>query len=199
MPPTPSKPFEVLLTGFGPWGDVHNNMNPSWEAVKLLTDEVLTNQPSNLINDSVATRSISSSSNIPIHITTKEIPVSYKTVLEQVPTFQNLPPSTASISVDSSVSQPSISKTYDLIVHVGVGGSGAVKLEGLARKFTYDKLDVESKFPPGEGSHRGFIGSEWAESKEVLYTKLNRNKILKFCQTKGVESIAKSEDAGTSR
>lgn len=201
MPPTPSEPFEVLLTGFGPWGDIHNDMNPSWEAVKLLTDEVLSNQPSNLINDSIATRSVSSSSDIPIHITTKKISVSYETVLKEVPAFQHLPPSSSSLmdSIDSSVSQPSISKSYDLIVHVGVGESGAVKLEGLARKFTYDKLDVDSKLPPGSLGHRGYLGSEWAGSKEILYTKLNRKKILKFCHSKGIESIAKSEDAGTSR
>ena len=72
-----------------------------------------------------------------IHITAMEVPVAYKAVLSIVPTL-HAPPSTG----------------YDFVMHVGVAGSGPLRLEELGHKFGYYLKDVDGQLAPIVSHHR---------------------------------------------
>ncbi|THH26739.1 hypothetical protein EUX98_g7443, partial [Antrodiella citrinella] len=87
--------IRVLITGFGPFSKY--NENPSWLAVKPLHNTILFTQPeSNPVpyNDQMMTDEDVNMPPAPqeIHITSLEIPVTYKSVRTTVPGLHARPP-----------------------------------------------------------------------------------------------------------
>lgn len=82
-----------------------------------------------------------------VKITTLEIPVSYEAVLDTVPKLHLRPPVLPEDAKDSLCPLPP-SKGYDFIFHVGVAGSGPLRMERLGHKLGYYKTDVNGKLAP---------------------------------------------------
>ncbi|PWN29708.1 hypothetical protein BDZ90DRAFT_277965 [Jaminaea rosea] len=140
---------QVLLTGFGLFKG-HESSNPSWEAVKQLQGTTL-----------------SSFGSIPATVQCINLPVVYSATLDTVPRLHgNLPSSPyAQPGFDergprdgSQGDGRSLPEGYDglalpargwaAVIHVGVGASGAFKLETLGHKRGYRSRDAFSKLPP---------------------------------------------------
>ncbi|SCV73454.1 BQ2448_7380 [Microbotryum intermedium] len=206
MAPIPSdnndqdaKPFHVHITGFGPFGE--HKTNPSWQAVKQLHETTLVTRPAPLASASSSSKnpvtasssskskSLSSSSARPIHLTSTLIPVTYASSLLIVSQLHT-------DTTDSTDPMP------DLIIHVGVGSPHSLTLEALARKFGYDKPDVDRAFAPldPETGDRGFfgLGEVFDRSEKVLNSRVDLDKVLKTSRGErgGVEFLRISRDAG---
>ncbi|KAF7298245.1 Proteophosphoglycan ppg4 [Mycena chlorophos] len=145
----------VLLTGFGPFGTFKEN--PSWLAVKTLHDTVLKKH---------------------IHITTLQVPVVYKSVLEIVPGFHQAPPKLPEDAGELDVPEDG----YDLIVHVGVAGPGGLLAERQAHKTGYTLPDYKRESPPlvnPKGTVRGFGPPQYgAEFADELLTSVDIDKLV---------------------
>ncbi|GAA5930248.1 uncharacterized protein JCM15063_004755 [Sporobolomyces koalae] len=189
MPPLESTETEynVHLTGFGPFH--HVPVNPSWEAVQQL-DNTTVPQGS----DSTGATRHSGSRDAPaaqrsIRFSSSLLPVKYAAVLSQIPTLHS---STHTTTTTSSGKSP------DLIIHVGVGLEGRIRIESRARKWGYNQLDVEGHLAPlddGE-NQRGFAGNEWIELQEGLETTINIDTVVEAAKRRGVQHIETSRDAG---
>ncbi|KAI5475645.1 hypothetical protein MNV49_001107 [Pseudohyphozyma bogoriensis] len=122
-----------------------------------------------------------------IHLSTLLVPVSYASVLTLVPTLHQ--PSPASPS-------------YDLIIHVGVGSPGSLKLEQRGRRFGYEKEGKEDKDGRLGG---GYEGEEWDnvvqwghDGVEEVGTAVKGKKVVEWMRKWGVAEgeVTTSEDAG---
>ncbi|GAA5895935.1 uncharacterized protein JCM6883_001664 [Sporobolomyces salmoneus] len=165
--------FHVHLTGFGPFNKVP--INPSWEAVQKLHDTILPNSPGPDEKSSTRPREI--------RLTSSLIPVKYAAVLSQIPPLH-------STGFEGSVP--------DLIIHVGVGLEGAIRLEQRARKYGFEKLDVDGQLGPLDEleNKRGFRGDEWIEMEEELRTTITGERVVQSAKRRGLEFVELSEDAG---
>ena len=154
-------------------------MNPSWEAVQKLHDTILSSPSSSHSHDSNPT------SHKRIRLTSSLIPVKYSSVLSLVPALH---------TTGIEGSKP------DLIIHVGVGLDGSIRLEQRARKWGYEKLDVEGQLGPfdEDENKRGFAGGEWMEMREELRTDVDGKMVVEKAKRRGVEHVDISENAGTS-
>ncbi|GAA5889586.1 hypothetical protein JCM16303_006972 [Sporobolomyces ruberrimus] len=172
--------FHVHITGFGPFHKVP--VNPSWEAVQRLHNTTLTKAPRPLdLTDT--TPDSSPSSFRPIRISSSLIPVRYSSVLSQIPQLH---------TTGFEGSSP------NLIIHVGVGLEGKIRLEQRARKWGYEKLDVDGQLGPLDEleNKRGFKGEEWVEIEEELRTRIDGNRVVECAKRRGIEEIELSENAG---
>ncbi|GAA5949043.1 hypothetical protein JCM3765_003991 [Sporobolomyces pararoseus] len=173
--------FHVHLTGFGPFHKVP--VNPSWEAVQRLHDTVLPNplpsSSTHVNEESTQTRNLRQN----IRISSSLIPVKYDSVLSQVPALH---------TAGFEGSRP------NLVIHVGVGNEGAIRLEQRARKWGYEKLDVDGHLGPLDEveNKRGFKGEDWVECEEELRTRIEGEEVIKSAKRRGIEYIELSEDAG---
>jgi len=203
------QPFRVHLTGFGvrphlassssprsnfpadrstrqPFGA--HSVNASWETVRPLDGTVLDTPPT-LPGAAPADSTLDTSSRRrPIHLSTSLLPVKYSAVLSSVPALHAL---------DTDTAHP----PYDLVIHCGVSGDDrAVRLEQRARKFGYDKEDVDGELAQrAADGRRGFSGAEWAECPEELRTTVNTARVWHCARKRGVEHLSPSQDAGASR
>ncbi|KAM0791711.1 hypothetical protein ACM66B_003980 [Microbotryomycetes sp. NB124-2] len=167
------------MTGFGPFYTY--KQNPSWLAVEPLTNTTIEHRPLPLsgLHDDHDHRPLDDHQR-PIHITTTLVPVTYEA-------------SNATTQRIHSTEQP-----FDLVVHVGVGLSGQIKLETRARKFGYDKPDVENLYAKeNDLGQRGFVEQEFDSFETTIKTDLDVYTVIEWCQSRGkVEHIMESEDAG---
>ena len=85
-----------------------------------------------------------------------------------------------------------------MIIHVGVGNEGAIRLEQRARKWGYEKLDVDGHLGPLDEveNKRGFRGEDWVECEEELTTRIKGEETVKSAKRRGLEYVELSEDAG---
>lgn len=153
--------------------------NPSWLAVKPLEGITLTSPPPPLDATPIAATS-SPRRRRPIVLSTSLLPVTYNSALTLVP--------------------PLHEKGHDLIIHVGVGSPGEIKLEQRARRWGYEKEGADGEWAPqekGEGGRRGFVGKEWDLGDE-LKTKVRGEEVVRSVRGRGVEHVGLSEDAGMS-
>ncbi|GAA6025748.1 hypothetical protein JCM10207_009284 [Rhodosporidiobolus poonsookiae] len=169
------RPFHVHLTGFGPFGPYATN--PSWEAVRRLDGLILAADPS---TSTSSPPTPPRSSSRPIRLTASLLPVTYSACTALVPALHH------------AVPKP------DLIVHVGVGLAGSVRLEQRARKWGYEKRDVDGELGPLEerGKRRGCAGEELRGVAEELRTQVAGEKVVDFLRRSGVEHVGLSEGAG---
>lgn len=119
----------VLITGFGPFRGLATN--PSWTAVQQLHNKII---------DSSGTAQRR------MHITALEVPVVYETVLNLVPALHARPPILPEYA--ESDSSPPPPDGYDLIIHVGLGGTHVLRLEAQAHKHGYVLPDITGKPGP---------------------------------------------------
>lgn len=115
----------------------HRPVNPSWLAVKPLHNVVI---PLDL----------DASKGRVVKISTLEIPVSYEAVLDTVPKLHLRSPvlPEAPEDVKHSLFPLTPHKGYDCIFHVGVAGSGPLRIEKLGHKLGYYKTDVDGRLAP---------------------------------------------------
>lgn len=87
----------------------------------------------------------------PIHITVVYVPVVYGFVLSNIPGLHSRPPALPSEEDEtllvSALPEPPVNG-YDLVLHVGAGRRGNLRIEKFAHKLGYDVPDVEGKLPP---------------------------------------------------
>lgn len=160
--------------------------NPSWLAVAPLTDTVLTSDPKPLSTPSSDPPRPSNPAARAIAISTSLIPVTYTSSLSLVPPLHTTPAS------------------YDLVIHVGVGLNGKIRLEQRARRFGYNKKGVDGELAEkekGENGRRGFVGKKWEVGsekgeEEQLRTRVEGEKVLRWVRERGLEAVELSEDAG---
>lgn len=136
--------FNGIYLSFGSFGE--HSVNPSWLAVKALSN--IWDGPSQLI--------------------TKEIPVAYKYVKEEIPSM-----------LDKFQPQ--------LVIHVGVSSlvPGQIQLETCAHSNGYIRPDVH-----------GCCGPLATSDTQCLVTSLDVNTIVKECSCVTMPCIVKSVDAG---
>ncbi|GAA6044407.1 hypothetical protein JCM8097_002745 [Rhodosporidiobolus ruineniae] len=187
--PTPAaeRPFHVHLTGFGPFGP--HSINPSWDAVKPLHDTLLSSAPPPLSASPSSSSGASppSSSSLkarPIRLTSSLLPVSYPACTAFLPLLHR--------GGRAGAHRP------DLVVHVGVGLQGGVRLEGRARRWGYEREDVNGELAEveegeGEGVRRGCTE---VEGPEEVWTGVQREEVLRWVRGSGVKYVDLSEDAG---
>ncbi|GAA5849342.1 hypothetical protein JCM8547_006519 [Rhodosporidiobolus lusitaniae] len=174
--------FHVHLTGFGPFGP--HAVNPSWEAVKPLHDTVLVSPPEPLDVSS----SPPSFSSLSIRLTSSLLPVSYFAATSFIPLLH--------------AGGPAGKHRPDLVIHIGVGLEGELKIEQIGRKWGYDKPDVNGELAPTEegsswtGGRRGQAEKRFEEEEEELRTRVDGEKVLDWVRKRGLEHIDLSEDAG---
>ncbi|KAJ7682087.1 peptidase C15 pyroglutamyl peptidase I-like protein [Mycena polygramma] len=165
--------YQVLVTGFGPFGTYKEN--PSWLAVKTLHDKIITTTP---------TRGQPPKGAKPdsIHLTAVNIPTVYSAVLNTVPDLHAQPPVLPPLYTPPTTRAPP-EDGFDLIVHVGVAGPGPLRAERLAHKTGYQLPDYERQSPPitiGGGNVRGFgsphYGDEFADE---LFTPIDVDALVR--------------------
>jgi len=165
--------YKVLVTGFGPFGTYEEN--PSWLAVKILHDTVITTTPPRGQPPKGAKPDS-------IHLTSLNIPTVYSAVLNTLPGLHAQPPVLPPLYTPPT-SRPPPEEGFDLIVHVGVAGPGTLLAERLAHKTGYQRPDYEQQDPPiiiGGGNVRGFgsprYGDEFADE---LFTSIGVDALVK--------------------
>ncbi|KZO94225.1 peptidase C15, pyroglutamyl peptidase I-like protein [Calocera viscosa TUFC12733] len=164
------KPFNVLVTGFGPFSDYSHN--PSWLGVFPLHNTVL----------STPTHRIS--------FTCFRVPTSYAAILALIPGIHERPPRLPSSQYPASptsqkppyddtdpVPQPLPAAPeggYDLVIHVGAGRQGALALELQGHKTGYLMPDWDDELPPvvdlltsRTGTGAWPTPAEWAEMSRL--------------------------------
>ncbi|KAK7861816.1 hypothetical protein R5R35_000581 [Gryllus longicercus] len=120
----------VVLTGFGPFGQYKTNA--SWEVVKAVKDLGV--------------------DDLGIHLETKEIQVSYKTVLEEIPKLW-------------------LEFKPTLVIHLGVSAAATeLTIESCAHKSGYRRCDVSGKLPPDGKCVNGVC--------EDVYSELDLQKVV---------------------
>ncbi|GBE80973.1 peptidase C15 pyroglutamyl peptidase I-like protein [Sparassis latifolia] len=143
--------LRVLITGFGPFAKY--NENPSWLAVKPLNNTIIyTDPPAEPIlhveHDAIITDDMEEMLRPkPVHITTLQVPVTYKAVLSAVPGFHARPPVLPESNDPDTVLAPS-PNGYDFILHVGVAGRGPLRLEKISHKNGFRMKDADGEYAP---------------------------------------------------
>jgi len=148
--------FRVCVTGFGPFRD--HVENPAWLSTAPLNGKILKHGKPQVDPQSNGRSSPSTDQRSPpdIHITSFELRVSYDFVLSVVGPLHAAPP-TLPDSVLMPDAPPSQNGPFDLILHVGVGSSGRMRIEARARRFGYDLPDVDGALAPIiKSPHLGF-------------------------------------------
>lgn len=129
--------INVLVTGFGAFR--HTTKNPSWEAVKLLSKlGVRPRDP---------TKSVS--------IDISYIPVEYQYIIDVLPYYHSNCDERPSIPNDVQQDPKLVArdeyqpnKRYDLVLHVGQGRAGGIRLESLGHQLGYRLFDAAHELPP---------------------------------------------------
>ncbi|KAL5485553.1 hypothetical protein ACEPAI_8196 [Sanghuangporus weigelae] len=154
--------IRVLITGFEPFANY--KINPSWLAARPLHNVLLEasspSEPVKLENQQVLT---DPDDVRPIHITSLLVPVTYDGVLSIVPKLHTRPPLLPSpLNDDPELESFPIGPDppadgYDLILHVGAGMTGNLRVEKLGHKLGYNVPDVDKKYAPvvHENDERG--------------------------------------------
>lgn len=166
---TSSSDFEVLLTGFGPFG--HYASNPSWESVKQLHDRTFKS---------------SGKGQRDIRVQSINLPVVYHSTLDTVPRLHGLKPSSPHARADTDPRGPQDGAQgrgssypkgwkvdhpvngFDLIIHVGVGAPGGIKLEQQAHKMGYHLRDAFGLAPPPATMHGRIARVAWTLIRPLL-------------------------------
>lgn len=147
-------------------------MNASWEAVRPLDGTLLTAPAS-----ADGTKPTGLPTARPVQLSCSLIPVKYASALSLVPALHAHP-------------------QYDLVIHCGVSGGKRIHLEGRARKFGYEQLDVDGQLAPAApDSRRGFPQPEWESCPEELVTDIDIASLCRVAQRRGIEHVAPSDDA----
>ncbi|TFK54403.1 peptidase C15, pyroglutamyl peptidase I-like protein [Heliocybe sulcata] len=145
---TGDKPYRVLLTGFGPFGQF--KINPSWLAVKPLHNLILDGTPAPITYSE--SKQIVLEQPAPaskqIHITALQVPTEYEWVLENAPAFHTRPPVLPASDDPMLPSIPPPEEGYDLVFHVGVTRAGDVRMETQGHKYGYRLPDAAGKLAP---------------------------------------------------
>ncbi|PWN22852.1 peptidase C15, pyroglutamyl peptidase I-like protein [Microstroma glucosiphilum] len=166
------RPYEVLITGFGPFGKTL--VNPSWSIATQLHDVTLyppVPPPSPKRN---------------IHIQSLNLPVSYANTLDAVPRIHGQDPTSPYAKRDIDERGPTDGAQgdgahpypsgyaprlhhpaagYDLVIHIGVGLNGGVRVEKQAHKEGYKKRDAfEREAPPSDHPRHYQSGSDCGSS-----------------------------------
>ncbi|EJD02569.1 peptidase C15, pyroglutamyl peptidase I-like protein [Fomitiporia mediterranea MF3/22] len=160
--------LRVLITGFGPFANYKEN--PSWLAVRELNNVLL--EPSSLAQPVTLEHQqvYSDEDSRPIHVTTLMVPVTYSAVLSTVPNLHARPPNLPippGDDIDKPLSTDPPPDGYDLIIHVGAGRTGNLRIEKLGHKYGYDMPDVDSKFAPEVQVLNGGDAEERDEAKRA--------------------------------
>lgn len=129
--------------------------------------------------------------------TTESIPVTYPDVSSAVHAIHRIGAGTPGSADSETEGAP-----YDLILHVGVGHPGALKLEQRGRRYGYGSRDAANNLAPELDGKWGYVESEWdgvaaegAEGEE-LRTRVHGEVVRKWVVGQGVEHLRLSEDAG---
>ncbi|GAK64121.1 peptidase C15, pyroglutamyl peptidase I-like protein [Moesziomyces antarcticus] len=198
MPPT-RRQVNVLITGFGPFMSVVTN--PSWLSVKPLHNMRLCS----------TTPDRTSESGEGVRIQTLQVPVHYSSVLDLVPRLHGRTPRSGTFWHDPRLDSPHggtagqvypdgypidhPASGYDVVIHVGVGRGGSIRLESLAHKHSYDKPDTASSLAPSLSPSRRGFGEGYEEFADIEQTTINIGELVGWLKRKGLE-VDQSWDAG---
>ncbi|KAK0212963.1 hypothetical protein DFS33DRAFT_1285706 [Desarmillaria ectypa] len=150
--------YNVLLTGFGPFGQYKEN--PSWLAVRPLQNTLITldPHPDSIVADPTASPAADCpailneepkrSPPTEIRISTLEIPVEYETIMKIVPGLHARPPVLPEQVQGNPLFPPPPERGYDFIFHIGVAGRGPLRMEKLAHKTGYHMKDASGNYAP---------------------------------------------------
>ncbi|KAK0461391.1 uncharacterized protein EV420DRAFT_1640866 [Desarmillaria tabescens] len=150
--------YNVLLTGFGPFGQYKEN--PSWLAVRPLQNTLiaLDPHPDPIVADPTTSPASDGPANLneepkrsppaEIRISTLEIPVEYETILKIVPGLHARPPVLPEQIQSNPLFPPPPERGYDFIFHIGVAGRGPLRMEKLAHKTGYHMKDALGNYAP---------------------------------------------------
>ncbi|KAF8334646.1 uncharacterized protein EI90DRAFT_2993553 [Cantharellus anzutake] len=149
---TDPKVFYVCVTGYGPFS--HYARNPAWLSTAPLNGKVLRKFEARLDTQSIdPVPSTGQSLLSEIHIVSFELRVSYQHVLSVIEPLHATPPELPD-SVALPDSLPPQHRPFDLILHVGVGPAGGMRIEAMARRFGYREPDIDNELaPPVHPSH----------------------------------------------
>ncbi|KZT60957.1 peptidase C15, pyroglutamyl peptidase I-like protein [Calocera cornea HHB12733] len=166
------KPYNVLVTGFGPFGDYEHN--PSWLGVQPLSNTVLPTPTHN------------------ISFTCFRVPTSYAAILRLIPGVHARPPRLPATHDPAPQPLPEAPEGgYDLVIHVGAGMPGALALEAQGHKTGYRIPDWEGELPPVRGFGVGYEGFD-----EILKTQGNVPGLVEYMKICGFTNSRVSTDAG---
>ncbi len=181
MPPT-RRQVNVLITGFGPFMSVVTN--PSWLSVKPLHNMRLCS----------TTPDRTSESGEGVRIQTLQVPVHYSSVLDLVPRLHGRTPRSGTFWHDPRLDSPHggtagqvypdgypidhPASGYDVVIHVGVGRGGSIRLETLAHKHSYDKPDTASSLAPSLSPSRRGFGEGYEEFGDIEQTTINIGELV---------------------
>ncbi|CDS00435.1 uncharacterized protein SPSC_01675 [Sporisorium scitamineum] len=224
--------LDILITGFGPFMSVGNN--PSWLAVKPLHDTVLdlSTAPtlSTTRDDKVANGDDDGGSGFKGRIQAMQIPVHYGSVLDVVPRIHGCEPGApeARFWYDSRLDrdfggkprgvypeaypvEPPVSKSWDVVIHVGVGRQGSLRCETQAHKLGYGKPDANGEYAPltdstanvlpkhldKDGAIRGF-STAYETFTELESTRIPVSELVSWLKERGMEGdeVDQSFDPG---
>lgn len=223
MAPTPpprsvtaSKQLNVLITGFGSFMSVTNN--PSWLAVKPLHDTYL-----DLFSSAPFLTASCSSEQGSARIQCLQLPVHYGSILDVVPRIHGRTPGgeeegrfwrdpglDAEFGGKQDHSYPDgypvdhPESGWDVVLHVGVGRSGPLRVETLAHKIGYTKPDATGTLAPlihalstPTELVRGF-GTPYSEFKDPQHTGINTEHCVAWLRSQGMAQteVEKSTDPG---
>ncbi|KAG9316535.1 hypothetical protein JVU11DRAFT_2585 [Chiua virens] len=211
-----SRPYNVLVTGFGPFS--RYPVNPSWLAPTH--DDPRVPPPTSIFDPTPTIREV--------RITTLSIPVTYDGVLAVAPGLHARPPVLPPIENAA----PPPPNGYDLVLHVGVAGRGPLRIERISHKLGYNMKDakgchaptvhvardevmrgpsqrasaermervrlgydidgpIESSDPPKRGFGKGY-----ELFPEEIHTEVDVEKLVNHLKKVGVEQVYSSLDAG---
>ncbi|KAF8609851.1 peptidase C15, pyroglutamyl peptidase I-like protein [Ceratobasidium sp. AG-I] len=132
------------------------------------------------LNNKTLSFSTDQSVKVEAHISALQVPVSYSAVLNRVPALHS-------------------TNQYDVILHVGVGESGAVMIEKLAHKTGYsdnpEYADADGKLCKDVTGVHGF-GQGYEGFNDVLETSVNVDQIVEHLHSKGLKDTRASDDPG---
>jgi pyroglutamyl-peptidase len=196
-----SDTFNVLLTGYGPFCSA-KDVNPSWEAVKLVAERGRDFDVSvaHCSNPGLDTRMLSVTKKV--HIDICFMPVEYAAVINKVPVFHGRE-APRPRSRGDEIDQFDPSRQYYLFLHVGQGRPGGIKIETRGFGHGYKKEDFASKLPPpvvrGEQDSLGYPLAEAValDGDDSLRTTIDTGSLAeRLSQAHPDISIARSDDAG---
>lgn len=174
--------LRVLITGYGPFRGFP--VNPSWLAVKPLHNRTI--------------HSLNAHPR-PVHITALQLPASYAAVLAAAPGIHARPPALPKSLDPSCVPAPPPRGGYDLVLHVGVAGPGAMRVEQRGRKHGYNSPDADDELCPvaldGASPVRGF-GKGYEEFPDEMYTPVDCAKLIEYLKDMGISDVVPSSNAG---
>lgn len=142
----------------------------------------------------------------PIHVTAFEVPVTYTDVLALTPGFHASPPVLPKPADPAFALSELPPDGFDFILHVGVSGSGPMRVEKRGRKVGYDRPDAQGKLCPTVGASssgstllgklvrgltgprdvpvRGF-GEGYEDFPEELFTEINSEGLIQYLKETG--------------